>query len=515
MLEVKVRDSRGGERSQLFDKPSVMIGRAAGNDIVIDEGGVSRYHAMLSVDGEAVSVRDNKSTNGTFVDTVKVECLPVSADSRITIGAYTLAVRWIPPLTAETESARETGASEAAGDAPSAGLAAAANGERAQEGKVETSGEERAVGSSAENRFYWEALRSFLAPIWEYLRDDTVTEIAVNGAEQIYVERKGKLEKSSAKFTPDQLRAAVLNIAQFVGRRVDESEPYLDARLPDGSRVAVLLPPCSRRGITVSIRKFSPEQLTLEKLVECGSLTPEMVAYLRAAVILRKSIIVSGGTSSGKTSLLNVISGLIPDEERILTIEDSAELQLRQEHVVPMETRPPDKKGRGEVSMRDLVRASLRMRPDRIIVGEIRGGEAIDLLQAMNTGHSGSMATVHASSSQQALTRLETLALFSGLDIPIRALREQVASAVEVVVQAARLPDHSRKVAHISEVLPLTEGGNYCTQDIFRFETCGRSGGKIVGNHARTDRPSLFQEEMVLAGLGDVVDLLMHQRAGK
>ncbi|MCB0360591.1 MAG: CpaF family protein [Bdellovibrionales bacterium] len=329
----------------------------------------------------------------------------------------------------------------------------------------------------------------------------------MNGAEEIYFEKKGHLHLSPKKFSADQLRAAVLNIAQYVGRRVSEEEPYLDARLPDGSRVAILLPPCSRKGISVSIRKFAKEGLTVEKLLDFGSLTREMVTFLKAAVVLKKNIIISGGTSSGKTSLLNVISSLIPNDERILTIEDSAELQLMQEHVVPMETKAPDKKGRGQITIRDLVKASLRMRPDRIVVGEIRGGEALDLLQAMNTGHSGSMATLHASSPSQALTRLETLALFSGLEIPIRALREQVSTAIDIVVQASRLPDRSRKVVYISEVGRLKEDGSYHVDDIFRFARSGTENGKIIGQHEWTGCKPSFYDEIEMAGLADAVAL--------
>ncbi len=233
-----------------------------------------------------------------------------------------------------------------------------------------------------------------------------------------------------------------------------------------------------------------------------------VLTFLKAAVVLKKNIIVSGGTSSGKTSLLNCVSSLIPDDERILTIEDSAELQLTQEHVLPMETRPPDKKGRGQVTIRDLVKASLRMRPDRIVVGEIRGGEALDLLQAMNTGHSGSMATVHASSPRQSLTRLETLALFSGLEIPMRALREQVSSALDIVIQAARLSDHSRKVTHISEVADVREDGTYEVHDIFKFVRTGSTPeGKIIGTHEWTGHKPSCMEEMELSGLMDAVAL--------
>jgi pilus assembly protein CpaF len=289
-------------------------------------------------------------------------------------------------------------------------------------------------------------------------------------------------------------------VAQFMGRRVNEENPYLDARLPDGSRVAIVLPPCSRKGPAIAIRKFSKEKLTLPDLVRFGSLNEELVAFLDIAVKLRKNMIVSGGTSSGKTSLLNVISTLIPNEQRILVIEDSAELQLQQDHVLPLESKPPDKHGKGEVTLRELVRASLRLRPDRIVVGEVRGGEALDLLQAMNTGHSGSLATTHASSPLQTLSRLETLTLFSGLDLPILAIREQVSTAIDLIIQAARLPDGSRKVTHISEVLPLTPEGRYQIQDIYRFVRTGTDKDHIVGEHRAVGNLPTFLDEIELAG---------------
>ena len=359
----------------------------------------------------------------------------------------------------------------------------------------------------ARDNFYWESLERFLAPVWEHLTNDHVSEIIINGPNEVYIEKSGKLERIANCFTTDQLSAAVLNIAQYVGRRVNEEEPYLDARLPDGSRVAILLPPCARKGTSVAIRKFSQDRLTVEKLLSYDSLSAEMVEFLRAAVVLRKNIIISGGTSSGKTSLLNVVSEFIPHHERIITIEDSAELQLRREHVAPFETRPPDKKGRGEVTIRDLVRASLRMRPDRIIVGEIRGGEALDLLQAMNTGHSGSMATVHASSPAQALSRLETLSLFSGLNLPLHALRDQVSSAVDLVVQAARLPDNSRRVTHISEIGTLNTDGTYKVNDIFQFTRTQTIEGQIAGTHVMSGyRPSIV-EEFEINGLDEATRL--------
>lgn len=502
MLEISVREKSGSEKLFNFEKGSIMLGRAAGNDIQLESGGVSRYHARITLDEGLVVVQDLNSTNGTFVNSERIERKQIEPEDGVSIGDYLLKAK---------PSARTDDESDNGGEKNKQDLKRTTVQDRAallsQVLGVPEEEEDTEPTEEFSEDFYWQSLRSFLAPVWKHIVDDGVSEVLINGPEQVYIERKGRLERTDEKFSPDQLSAAVLNISQYVGRRVNEDQPYMDARLPDGSRVAVLLPPCSRVGASISIRKFSKEKLTLEKLMQFGSLSPEMVAFIKGCVLLRKNIIVSGGTSSGKTSLLNVISGLIPDDERILTIEDSAELQLSQEHVLPMETKPADKKGRGEVTIRDLVKASLRMRPDRIVVGEIRGGEAIDLLQAMNTGHSGSMTTLHASSPVQALSRLETLALFSGLEIPVRALREQVVSAIDIVIQAARLPDHTRKVTHITQVCGLSDDGSFQTEDIFRFVRTGSKEGKIIGEHKLAGHAPKFLDELDLAGLSDAVKL--------
>ncbi|MCC6954764.1 MAG: Flp pilus assembly complex ATPase component TadA [Deltaproteobacteria bacterium] len=492
MIELMIREKSGEEKRMSFDKDMLMLGRAQGNDVILETGGISRFHATIALEGDTLVITDVGSTNGTFVNAQKTEGkVPVKPTDAVVIGDYVISVAYRREDESESDKPLEPIKTEAIEPAA----------------PVEEKKPAPRVQQQSQSEFYWKSMESFLAPIWSFLLDDTVSEVLINGKDEIYIERKGRMMPVDAKFTTDQLSAAVLNIAQYVGRRVSEDEPYMDARLPDGSRVAVLLPPCSRKGISVSIRKFAKEKLTMDKLVDFGSLSPDMVTFLNAAVVLKKNIIVSGGTSSGKTSLLNVVSGLIPDDERILTIEDAAELQLRQDHVVPMETKPPDKKGRGQVTIRDLVRASLRMRPDRIVVGEIRSGEALDLLQAMNTGHSGSMATVHASSPLQALTRLETLALFSGIEIPMRALREQVSTAIEIIIQAARLPDHSRKVTHISEVGAMKEDGSYEVHDIYRFVRSGMHEGKIIGGHEWTGHKPKSIEEMELAGLTEALRL--------
>ena len=314
-------------------------------------------------------------------------------------------------------------------------------------------------------------LALFLAPVASALADSTVSEILVNGPDAIYIERRGKLERFPARFSGEPaLRAAASNVARSVGRLLDDANPSLDARLPDGSRVHAVIPPLSRIGTVVAIRKFPEKAFTVADMLENGSIDEETDRLLRSLVEGRKNIVVSGATSSGKTSALNAISSYIPSGERIIVIEDASELKLQQEHVVPFETRKPDKNGRGEVTVRDLLHSALRLRPDRIVVGEIRGGEALDLLQALNTGHAGSMGTIHANSPVDCLRRLETCALLGGVEIPLAALRSQVASAVDAVVHTARLSDGSRKVVSIAEVLPLKDG-DYAVRELRRWRT--------------------------------------------
>jgi pilus assembly protein CpaF len=333
----------------------------------------------------------------------------------------------------------------------------------------------------------------FFAPIKAYLEDDDVAEVMINGPRQIFIERKGKLAAVPEVFANEQsLEAAVMNVARSVGRFFDKDNPRLDARLPDGSRVHAVKPPLCRAGTVVAIRKFRKEKLTIRQLIEFGSLSEEAARMLDIIVKMGKNLIVSGATSSGKTSVLNVLSTLIPPHERILVLEDASELQLQQPHAVCFETRKADEYGKGEVTIRDLVHSSLRLRPDRLVVGEIRSGEALDLLQAMNTGHDGSMSTIHANSARDSLSRLETCALFSGIEIPLSALREQVGSAIHIVVQTARLSDGTRKITGLTEVLGLKDG-MYHTQDImlYRTERLGE-GGKIIGRHAFTGYQPTF-----------------------
>ncbi len=332
-----------------------------------------------------------------------------------------------------------------------------------------------------------ESLRAFLKPIVPLLDDQDVSEILINGPREVWIEKAGRLSRTDCAFTEEGLLAAARNMAQFVGRPLTEERPRLDARLPDGSRIHVVLGPVARKGTTISIRKFFAERLSMEKLVEFGSVTPELVQLLRAAIELRLNIVVAGGTGSGKTSLLNALSSMIAPHERILTIEDSAELQLHQPHIVTLESRPADKLGKGEINIGDLLHSALRLRPDRIVVGEVRGGECFYLLQAMNTGHGGTLTTAHANTPVDTLRRLESLCLLSGVDLPLRAVRAQVASAVHLVVCCERLHDGKRKVTSVAEALPLDEVGEYRVQELFVFENEGRGpNGEVLGRHVPT-----------------------------
>ena len=340
-----------------------------------------------------------------------------------------------------------------------------------------------------------------LGPLEPLLEDETVTEIMVNGSKNIYIERKGKIHRESAVFeSDDHLMRIIDRIVAPLGRRIDESSPYVDARLPDGSRVNAIIPPICLVGPTLTIRKFAKIPITVEQLIEYGTVTPESVEFLKACVLARINIVISGGTGSGKTTFLNVLSQYIPGDERIITIENAAELQLRQEHVVTLESRPPNIEGRGEVTIQNLVVNALRMRPDRIIVGEIRASEALDMLQAMNTGHEGSMTTAHSNSPRDTLSRIETMTLMAGMDLPIRAIREQISSALELVVHTERLRDGSRKVTHITEIQGM-EGDVITMTDLFVFEQTGFEEGRVIGRLRPTGLRPKFMDKIEASGI--------------
>ncbi|WP_367079313.1 CpaF family protein [Luteitalea sp.] len=351
-----------------------------------------------------------------------------------------------------------------------------------------------------------------LGPLEDLLEDPTVTEIMVNRIDQVYVERKGHLTLSTVSFlSNDQLRGIIERIVAPLGRRIDEKVPMVDARLRDGSRVNAIIPPLALKGPAITIRKFSKKLLGVPDLIGFGSMTEQIATFLGAAVHARQNIVISGGTGSGKTTLLNVLSSFIPDDERIVTIEDAAELQLPQDHVVSLESRPPNIEGEGAITIRDLVRNSLRMRPDRIVVGECRGGEALDMLQAMNTGHDGSLTTLHANTPVDALSRLETLSLMAGLDLPARAIRDQISSAVQLVVQQSRLQDGSRRITYVTEICGQ-DGAQFITRDVFRFEQTGLSpDGKVLGQFRPTGHVPAFVKNLPNFGIQVPEEIFLHQ----
>ena len=366
--------------------------------------------------------------------------------------------------------------------------------------------EERAPLSAAERqRLVAEISNDVLGygPIQQFLDDPTVTEVMINAEESIYIERNGKLERTTARFHSDEhLRRVIERIVSQVGRRIDESSPMVDARLADGSRVNAIIPPLAVGGPALTIRKFSKDPFQVDDLIRFNTMSAEMAELLSACVRGKLNILVSGGTGTGKTTLLNVLSSFIPDDERIVTIEDAVELQLRQDHVVRLESRPPNIEGKGQIAIRDLVRNSLRMRPDRIVVGEVRGGEALDMLQAMNTGHDGSLSTVHSNSPRDALSRLETMVLMAGMDLPSRAIREQVASAVDIIVHLTRLRDGTRRVTHVTEVQGM-EGQTITLQDIFLFDYDAGidEHGRFRGTSKPTGIRPAFTEKLAHYGI--------------
>ncbi|MDB4933804.1 MAG: Type secretion system hydrolase TadA/VirB11/CpaF, TadA subfamily protein [Labilithrix sp.] len=357
--------------------------------------------------------------------------------------------------------------------------------------------------------FYMESLLAFLAPVRAYLDDPTVSEIMINGPFEVFIERHGKLELTPARFASrEALLAAVRNLSQYVGKIVSDDQPILEGHLPDGSRVEAILPPASHGGPHVSIRRFSRDTLTLNKLLELGSISRAGSLAVRAYVQSKINVLIAGGTGTGKTSLLNALSGVIPHGERVIVIEDTREVQLQGEHVVCLEARPAGPKGNGAITMRDLFRASLRMRPDRVIVGEVRGGEALEIVQAMTSGHGGCMATLHAATPLDALSRLETMCMMSDVHMPLEAMRTQIGSAIQVIVQVSRLDDGTRKVTHVSEVGGYDEASSrYVVTDLFR-RRFARSGAEVVSELAPTGARSAFTQQLVQHGVVPPPELL-------
>ena len=539
----------GNRESRTLTDGTYMIGRNPSCQICFDFPDVSERHAILTVRANKAVVEDLHSANGTYVNGEPIDG-PVALDGGMVIQIGESMLRVCDENDWAVKAAEDSGQGEpAAAEPPPAA-------ERSEEDDAPPPDPLRELRRSVQEQIQKELLKRMdmkrltmqgvdregledtarekirqiidevvangrlpdgidpvrleddvfneamrLGPLEELLADDTVSEIMVNGPDKVYIERGGKLQLSDCQFTDD---ASVLSVIERIiaplGRRCDESQPYVDARLADGSRVNAIIAPLALSGPTITIRKFSKKALTPDDFIRFGTWTHNAAEFMKLCVWLRKNVIVAGGTGSGKTTLLNLLSGYIPHSERIVTVEDAAELRLQQPHVVRLEARPPNIEGKGAVPIRDLVKNCLRMRPDRIIVGECRGGEALDMLQAMNTGHDGSLTTVHANSPRDVISRLETMVLMSGMELPSRAIREQIASAVDIIIHESRLSDGSRKVTAITEVTGL-EGNQIVMQDIFAFNQQGvGSDGKIIGEFKPTGAmPTWFDQ---LAGRG-------------
>jgi len=508
-------------------KSEIFIGTSSTNDVVLYQPSLSGRHLKLRFENGCTEVVDLESRTGTFVNGDRIRGSKVlEEDDTVSLGSYD--IRVLPD-----GAAQQTAVQEVYWDV----LESEEN--RYDESLVPIKQEihrrliafldlrrmdmkniEDAELRSTTSRAIWSIMDAMgdtipedmdrqnlhkemldevlgLGPIEDLIKDETISEIMINRKDQIFVEINGRLFLTSRSFASDEsLLGIIERIVSPLGRRIDESVPMVDARLQDGSRVNAIIPPLSLKGPVLTIRKFSRDPFTFEKLIEMGSLTESIFEFMKVAVMSRKNIVISGGTSSGKTSLLNVLCDLLPKSERIVTIEDSAELQLPQEHLISLESRPPNIQGKGEVTIRELVKNSLRMRPDRIVVGEVRGGEALDMLQAMNTGHDGSLTTGHANTPYDILRRLETMVLMAGMDLPIRAIREQVASAIHIIVQLMRFNDGSRRVVKISEMVGLDKDGNYQLLDIFEFKQEGvGEGGRALGRILPTGViPNCFRE---------------------
>jgi pilus assembly protein CpaF len=551
---VILTEKSGASRRLAFDTDDVTVGRGADNGICLPTVNVSKKHTRIAVQEGKVVVLDLASTNGTFLNGKKLDGqVAIGPADRIQVGDFLLAVEagasggpasGIPGSGGAGAEGAAPGPSDrgARRHEPRDGVAAYARTLDVVHHRLVAALDLRrldvdAMASEELRRKADAAIREILAgmseagelsptvdrdelvgdvlnealglgPLEIYLADDAISEIMVNGPSQVFVERDGRLQPAGKSFSSEQAVLGVIErIVAPLGRHIDESSPLVDARLKDGSRVNAIIPPLSVKGPCITIRKFKRERLGSDDLVRLGTLSDRMARFLDRCVKGRRNLVISGGTGSGKTTLLNVLSGFIPERERIVTIEDAAELQLSQQHWVQLESRPANIEGNGQISIRDLVRNSLRMRPDRIVVGECRGGEALDMLQAMNTGHDGSLTTLHANTPRDALSRLETMVLMSGMELPIKAVREQIASAVDVIIQQTRFADGSRKVTAISEISGM-EAEVVSMQDIFVFEQDGvGSDGKVRGRFAATGFVPRFYDELRRQGTEVDLDL--------
>lgn len=561
MLLITVAEKAGGSRQITFEKAEVTIGRLAGNDVVLSKGNVSKQHTRIVLKDGRFVVVDMKSTNGTFINGKRITAPQVvRPEDVIAIGDYELNVDH-PVGDEPFDEVAASGYEESLEDAPEPPAAARASrmpasmgSKPGQKGRPNVEAERYTrlqkdihdrlieyldlrrmdmdkLGDEELWRRTEKAIRDIidrmgvddelpadvdrdalltdvlnealgLGPLEAFLANDDVSEIMVNHANQIYIERKGKITLSDKSFSSNQAVLGVIErIVAPIGRRIDESSPLVDARLKDGSRVNAIIPPLALKGPCLTIRKFKRDTLSAVDLVRYKTCTAPMAEFLEMCVKARKNMIISGGTGSGKTTTLNILSAFIPEGERIITVEDAAELQLPQEHWVQLESRPANIEGKGAISIRDLVKNCLRMRPDRIVVGECRSGEALDMLQAMNTGHDGSLTTLHANSPRDGLARLETLVLMSGMELPIKAIREQIASAVQIVVQQTRFSDGTRKITYITEISGM-EVDIITLQDIFTFRQDGfTEDGKIRGRFVASGFVPKFYEELQRRGI--------------
>ncbi|HVJ92880.1 MAG TPA: ATPase, T2SS/T4P/T4SS family [Labilithrix sp.] len=512
------------------------IGREPQCTIALKSGWASRQHVEIDLRGASMNVRDT-STNGTMVGDkpLKRSAVDVPFGTPVIIGEYTIVITRpssaSPKFEAAAAASNDHAPWENEDDARAKEVALRTEIHKKLLEHLDLSAlQGQGIHDAALRSNVLAALREIVAslgdrvpagvdrdvlvgvlvdealglgPLERFLSDPSVNEIMVVDPNTIYVEQRGKLTRADARFTnDDRVRAAIERIVTPLGRRIDESAPLVDARLSDGSRVNAVIRPLALRGSAITIRKFSRTPLTLEKLIELGAMNERMGKFLMRSVAAKKNIVIAGGTGSGKTTLLNALSGAIPSDERIVTIEDAAELKLKQPHVVSLETRPPNMEGHGEYTIRDLVKNALRMRPDRIVVGECRGGEALDMLQAMNTGHDGSLTTTHANSAREAVARLETLVLMAGLDLPVRAIREQIAGSVQLFVQQSRLSDGSRRVTAITEVTGIGEDGEIQLVPLFEYVRTGTGPkGKVIGDFRATGFLPTFLNDFVVMGL--------------
>ena len=564
MFEVLIETANREPRQVRCLNTACGIGRGEDNLVILQGWNIAREHATLSArrNGVFIEVLSSRAPIAVNGNRVQSEHGPLHRDDLVTIGAYRLRVLADPsevsiPVARQASNAPDAGAPPAP---PAPAPAPVVNvpstlvappdmlewrtrvhqslvrqmdlrrvdvrGMSDEELREKTAAliEEIIAREFAElprsinrRRLAKEVLDEAigLGPLEDLLADDSVTEVMVNRSDEIYIERAGQIEKSPVIFTSDKaVLAAIERIVAPLGRRIDESSPMVDARLADGSRVNAVIPPVALRGPSLSIRKFSKRKLSGDDLLAYGSINEGMLEFVRVAVRERRNIVVTGGTGSGKTTLLNILSNFIPDEERIVTIEDAAELKLNQPNLVAMESRPANLEGKGLITIRDLVRNALRMRPDRIVVGECRGGEALDMLQAMNTGHEGSLTTAHANSPRDALSRLEVMVMMAGMELPMVVVREQIASAIDLIIHQRRFPCGSRKITHICEITGI-ESGTIQTQDLFVFRARdqGGPGGKVRGQFSATGAVPEFYEE--LAERGVPVDLSIFRQPGE